>query len=821
MEGFRVKYTIEGIEEAKNQIEQLQQIASRTDAEGLKVVNEEIQKLETYLKGAEDSFKLFNSRSTEGSKNLSAFNKENAKFGDLIVENEHGMVELTASISKLEDHLYHLRATGQANTEEFEQVRSKVAEFKQVIIETDREIDQMAENTGFAAIGGGLSTVTERLAKLDFEGAAKSAKILNTNMGNLGTAGAKAIKGLTTTVTQLTGAFIKMGVALLANPIFLIVAAVTAIVVAIVALMQKLGILQPIIDGISFAFGKLKEGIDFIIQAFKDFTDWLGLTDNAGKAFVDGQIKEFDKYSEVMQDYTERRIFALDEEAKIAQIKGEDVLQIEREKQRQILKTAKAENERLKVIIEAASIREDIDNEEIERLEKKFQENEKLIRQSSSELRILEAKEAQKAKDDEAKTQKEREDEAKRSAERAKKYAQDRLAAQRQITDLSLAQLQDGVDKEVQLNTEKYKRLIEDTKRSEVLLSSEKTKIIEILQAEQLKKESELLNKANLERLELERVAREEAKKAAQAEQDEFLLELENHLEELNISRLSNSEREVTQIQDKYFELIEKARKYGEDVELLETARDAKIKEIRDKAYLTELESEADTFSKRLFLLQEQQRIELENTELTESEKTEIAKKYSQQRAELITSEVSNGLNVVSSMLSAFSDLNNARMEAELAGAEGNEKKQNEIRKKAFEQNKKMQIAQATVQMITGAISAFSGAMSLGPIAGPIVGGLLAATVLATGAMNIKRIKSTKFESSGGDGGSAPTAPSTPDITNATPEVNMFGSANQFSEGGQPKAQEKNALNVNVSISENEITNTQSTVKKQVEFSSL
>lgn len=77
-----------------------------------------------------------------------------------------------------------------------------------------------------------------------------------------------------------------------------------------------------------------------------------------------------------------------------------------------------------------------------------------------------------------------------------------------------------------------------------------------------------------------------------------------------------------------------------------------------------------------------------------------------------------------------------------------------EVKKKAFEQDKKLKIATAVISTITGAVSAFTGAMQLGPIAGPILGALLAAAVVATGAIQIAAIDATKF-----DAGTPPAAP--------------------------------------------------------------
>lgn len=116
----------------------------------------------------------------------------------------------------------------------------------------------------------------------------------------------------------------------------------------------------------------------------------------------------------------------------------------------------------------------------------------------------------------------------------------------------------------------------------------------------------------------------------------------------------------------------------------------------------------------------------------------------------------------IANLAQIFNNLSQARisqLEAErdraLKGAEGDSDAQQQIEKKfnekirqekikAFERNKKFQILQSTIQMITGIVTAFSTAMQLGPIAGPIVGAILAATVAATGATNIAKIKASK-----------------------------------------------------------------------------
>lgn len=78
---------------------------------------------------------------------------------------------------------------------------------------------------------------------------------------------------------------------------------------------------------------------------------------------------------------------------------------------------------------------------------------------------------------------------------------------------------------------------------------------------------------------------------------------------------------------------------------------------------------------------------------------------------------------------------------------------------------KNLRIAAATIDMIQGAVTAFSTAQSLGPIAGPIVGAVNAAAVVTSGLANIAKIRATNVS-----GASTPATPSV-DATVPAPQT--------------------------------------------------
>ena len=108
---------------------------------------------------------------------------------------------------------------------------------------------------------------------------------------------------------------------------------------------------------------------------------------------------------------------------------------------------------------------------------------------------------------------------------------------------------------------------------------------------------------------------------------------------------------------------------------------------------------------------------------------------------------------------------------------------------------KNLRIASATIDMISGAVTAFSTAQSLGPIAGPIVGAINAAAVVAAGLANIAKIKSTNVSKTSTPSTQAPTeataavqqAPALADAVPTTTVVNGASTERALNAASQPQ----------------------------------
>ena len=182
-------------------------------------------------------------------------------------------------------------------------------------------------------------------------------------------------------------------------------------------------------------------------------------------------------------------------------------------------------------------------------------------------------------------------------------------------------------------------------------------------------------------------------------------------------SLLSKQNQEENAVADKYFNLIEQAKQYGEDVTLLEEAREHEINEIKNRFAQQELERE----------------------KAVEAAKIDLAVQ---------------GIGALINLTTAF--------------AKDNEKSQ----RRAFEINKKLQIAQAIMATYQGANNIFAtAALNPASILFPAQPFIAAGIAIANGLANVISISKQQFQSSspssssiqtptfggGGGGGTPPT----------------------------------------------------------------
>lgn len=183
---------------------------------------------------------------------------------------------------------------------------------------------------------------------------------------------------------------------------------------------------------------------------------------------------------------------------------------------------------------------------------------------------------------------------------------------------------------------------------------------------------------------------------------------------------------------------------------------------------------------------------ELNKEGLTADQKIGIENKYKQQKYELELQEYNNNTK---------------------------------IKRKAFEQDKKMKIAQAVISTITGAIAAVTGMISAipGPV-GIILGVVAGLAVTAAGVLQVAKIKNTTFEAGTPPSPPSLTVPSASSVSmadssaSATPSFDLFkkdtnqnGANNNASSEGANQPMVVKAYVVSQEITDQQTANNYST----------
>ena len=155
-------------------------------------------------------------------------------------------------------------------------------------------------------------------------------------------------------------------------------------------------------------------------------------------------------------------------------------------------------------------------------------------------------------------------------------------------------------------------------------------------------------------------------------------------------------------------------------------------KEIEDERFEQEMEDLRRREEDGEITKAELRALELEKEAEHQRNITAIQEEEDRKRIEL----TQNRISTVGSILTNMSNFVSTLMETELEEAEGNEKKQKEIKKKYATAQAVMKIGQIGIDTALGIMGVWSQVMELGPIAGPILGAILSATIGALGAAN-------------------------------------------------------------------------------------
>ena len=188
-----------------------------------------------------------------------------------------------ASLVDLRNQLKDVRAAMAEATDPayMSQLAAAAGEVKDKIGDVNESIKEMSAGSDLEKMSNSFSGMKEGLMSMDFGKVSESASNLAANVSKI------SFKSALSGVKDMGKAFLSLGKALLTNPYFLLAAITIAIGAAVMALLNKFGLLKPILDTIKAAVG-------FITDAFSALTDMIGLTDNAGKEQAENEKKAVD-----------------------------------------------------------------------------------------------------------------------------------------------------------------------------------------------------------------------------------------------------------------------------------------------------------------------------------------------------------------------------------------------------------------------------------------------------------------------------------------------------------------------------------------------
>lgn len=636
---------------------------------------------------------------------------------------------------------------------QMEALAKKAGELSDKIKDANDAVNVFASGSKFEQISNSFDGIKSSLMSMDFEEASAKSQVFASNLGKISKSDITgALKGLGGVIKNVGGAFVKLGLQILANPIFIITAVIVAIVVAIGLFLKKIGVLDAVLKA-------LMTPINMLIQGFKDLTDWMGLTSYEAEANAEKIGKANEKATESSKKRSEKIATAYDYEIAVAKANGKDTIDLEIAKSRALEKESKtrltSSRAELKALQKVAS--ED-NKEKRTKLREQISAEQLIMRNGANERKLLTIQYNADV------AQQEKEDQAKRT-EKAKEYAKNRQDASRTIRDIEISLIKDDSEREIATTNEKYRRLAEDAKKNANLTNAERITLMKLYEVQRLA-DLELANKKILdaETANAKRIADGiKAFNEAEAQNKE-------NIEEVNYQAgLTAREKERQDLQYHYDELLAQAERYGVDATNIEAEFALKKAEMDKKN------------------LEEDNKLKLESIEKAKNERdAKIA----------FANDIANGITAIGGMFIK------------------DQKKLEKFNKASALVQIGIDTAKAISSLVAMSQSnplnaVTAGGAGIAQFASGIV-------QIITNVAKAKSLLSNPSSTpSGGGGGGGGGSESSTSVSQATPAIQMFGQGNNLNTaGGNNSVNANQNMTVTAVVSESDITSTQTKLFK-------
>lgn len=692
----------------------------------------------------------------------------------------------------------------------------RAGELKDQLKDANEQVNVFASGSKFEKVGNSFGAIKNDLMSMDFEGASEKAKVFAKNLGSINPKDiGKAFGGLTSTLKTVGGAFIKLGMTILANPIFLLVVVIVAIVAAIALFLHKIGVLQKVIDFLMIP-------VKALIQGLKDLSDWLGLSSYAADENAEKMAKANEKVSESSKKRTELLGENYDQEIAMAKIAGEDTTQLELNKSRGLEKEAIKRKNSAKKALEAMAHQEGEEaTKKREALRKQIDEESKIIRGGVNDRKRIKAQEIADEKAAEKKADEAAEAAAAKAAaaaekarEKAKQAAKQRLDNARTLRDFELTQIKDANEREIAIVNEKYTRLMNDLKNDATKTAEEKAKF----NAMYLTQQQQEINKLAEDKTKLEQ---ENLKKGNDIIADLQLQMMEEGTEkELAMTKAKYDKLRAQTLADTT--LTEDQKKtltqLYNDQETAENQKRADAKLLQQKTLAKTLADAAlEEDQKKLQALKEKYDAELLLAEGDEKLKAALKDKYDKDALKIeqdaSNAKVENAKKERDAKIALAGDIATGIQNVGAAFIKD--------QKKLEKFNKAMALVQIGIDTAK-AISALVAASQSNP-SNAVTFGASGIAQFAAGiiqiATNVAKAKtiltSGGTPSAGGGGGGGDTGGTTPNVAQQVPQgAQLFGSANTGNVMSAGGGTNNSSMTVTAVVSETQVTNVQNKINK-------
>lgn len=464
----------------------------------------------------------------EATKDFNTFNDaldetaKSAKNVNSTFEEVYGELQpLTTRLGEAEDRLYELALAGDTTSKEYQELLTKVGEYRKVQIQTDLAVDGAATTltqklgsalnattSGFAATQGAIALFGSENEALE-ESLLKVQSALAIQQGvqglteaykelSIGTKLAGAAQAIFSTVVGTTSgalkvfrlALISTGIGAIVVGLGLLIANFDKVKEAVSNAIDRFNNLGPVMKALLLPITALVEGANLVKKALQALGVLESDEEKARKARAEAQLKRIDAEIERetklaalrkrnfqdQQNAYDRRIALLQAEGKETGIL-EQIKELNAIKQsKRDIEYAKGQIQRIRLLkrrLNGQSAEAKAFEQQIDAFNQAIKDSNQQILDSNNQLKINTI------------------NNNKEKADSYREYRDTRLQIARQIEDLENDLLEDGLEKELEINRDKFRRLREDAKGN----AEEQARLRELYTEQELRAEKEIRDK--------------------------------------------------------------------------------------------------------------------------------------------------------------------------------------------------------------------------------------------------------------------------------------------------------------------------------------